>query len=77
MKSRVLNNNNNNNASQNIWDQMALMTDEQRDDALLFLECNTEELAGLSDGQCIQAVANGHNLLDYLFTIKLNIVVIQ
>ena len=29
---------------------VAAMTDEQRDDTLVFLECNTEELAGLTDG---------------------------
>ena len=43
---------------------MVAMTDEQRDDALVFLECNTEELAGLPDGCGIQAVANVCNLLD-------------
>ena len=35
---------------------VATMTDEQRDNALVFLECNTEELAGLPDGCGIQAV---------------------
>ena len=45
---------------------VAAMTDEQRDDALVFLECNTEELAGLPDGCGIQAIANARNLLDYL-----------
>ena len=29
---------------------VAVMTDEQRDNALVFLECNTEELTGLPDG---------------------------
>ena len=48
------------------------MTDEQRDNALVFLECNTEELAGLPDGRGIQAVANVKNLLDYLTTIEPN-----
>ena len=48
------------------------MLDEQRDDALVFLECNTEELAGLPDGCGIQAVANVRNLLDYLPTIDPN-----
>ena len=47
---------------------VAAMTDEQRDDALVFLEYNTEELAGKPDGCGIQAVANVHNLLDYLPT---------
>ena len=41
---------------------VAAMTDEQRDDALVFLECNTEELVGLPDGHGIQAVANVRNL---------------
>ena len=54
-----------------------VMTDEQRDNALVFLECNTEELAGLPDGRGIQAVANVHNLLDYLPTIEPNAGVIQ
>ena len=30
---------------------VASMTEEQKDDALVFLECNTEELAGLPNGQ--------------------------
>ena len=47
------------------------MTDEQRDDALVFLECNTEELAGLPNGRGIQANAKVLNLLDYLPTIEL------
>ena len=29
---------------------IASMTEEQKDDTLVFLECNTEELAGLPDG---------------------------
>ena len=53
-------------------DTVAAMTDEQRDNALVFLECNTEELAGLPDGRGIQAVANDCNLLDYLPTIEPN-----
>ena len=47
---------------------VASMNEEQKDDALVFLECNTEELAGLPDGQGIQAVANVRTLLDYLPT---------
>ena len=47
---------------------VAAMTDEQRDNALVFLECSTEELVGLPDGCGIQAVANVCNLLDYLPT---------
>ena len=42
------------------------MTDEQKDGALVFLECNTEELAGLPDGRGMQAVANVRTLLVYL-----------
>ena len=52
---------------------VASMTDEQRDNALVFLKCNTEELAGLPDGRGIQAVANVQNLLDYLPTIEPNV----
>ena len=51
---------------------VAAMTDEQRDDTLVFLKCNTEELAGLPDGRGIQAVANIRNLLDYLLIIEPN-----
>ena len=47
---------------------IAAITDEQRGNALVFLECNTEELAGLPDKHGIQAVANVRNLLDYLTT---------
>ena len=49
---------------------VAALLDEQRDNALVFLECDTEELAGLPDGRGIQAVANVRNLLDYLPTIE-------
>ena len=51
---------------------VAAMTDEQRDNALVFLDCNTEELAGLPDWCGIQAIANVHNFLDYLPTIEPN-----
>ena len=51
---------------------LAAMTNEQRNDALVFLECNTEELGGLPDGCGIQAVANVRNLLEYLPTIEPN-----
>ena len=47
---------------------VASMNEEQKDNALIFLECNTEELAGLPDGKGIQAVANVRTLLDYLPT---------
>ena len=47
---------------------LAAMTDEQRDNALVFLNHNTEELAGLPNGRGIQAVANVRNLLDFLPT---------
>ena len=40
---------------------VAAMLDEQRDNTLVFLECNTEELAGLPDGRGIQAIANVRN----------------
>ena len=49
---------------------MAAMLYEQRDNALVFLEYNTEELAGLPDGRGIQAIANLRNLLNYLPTVK-------
>ena len=45
---------------------VASMSEEQKDDALVFLKCNTEELAGLPDVQGMQAVANVHTLLNYL-----------
>ena len=51
---------------------VASMREEQKDDALFFLKCNTEELAGLPDGQGMQAVANACTLLDYLPTIEPN-----
>ena len=46
------------------------MTEEQKDDTLVFLKCNTEELAGLPNGQGMQAVANVCTLLDCLPTIE-------
>ena len=39
---------------------------EQRDNATCFLDCSTEELAGLPDGQDIQAMFKTCILLDYL-----------
>ena len=48
------------------------MSEEQKDNALIFLECNTEELAGLPDGQGMQAFVNVCKLLDYLPTIEPN-----
>ena len=92
-------NTNNSNNSQNIWDQMAIISqltlcnilngrnnlgtpelraavasisEEQKDDALVLLKSNTEELAGLPDGQGMQAVANVCTLLDYLPKIEPN-----
>ena len=47
---------------------VASMSEEQKDDALVFLECSTEELAGLPNGWGMQAVANVCTLLDYLPT---------
>ena len=48
------------------------MSEEQKDNALVFLECNMEELAGLPDGQGMQAVTNVRTLLDYLPTFEPN-----
>ena len=48
---------------------VASMSEEQKDDALVFLKFNTEELVGLHDGQGMQAIANVCTLLDYLLTI--------
>ena len=45
---------------------VASMSEEQKDDALVFLEYNNEELAGLPDILGMQAVANVCTLLDYL-----------
>ena len=49
------------------------MSEEQKDNVLVFLECNTEELAGLPNGRGIQAVANCCSLVDYLPTLELNV----
>ena len=51
---------------------VASLTSEQRENAFCFLECSTEELAGLPDGQGIQAMVNVRTLLDYLPIIELN-----
>ena len=51
---------------------VASMTEEQKDDACVFLECNTRELGGLSEGQGMQAVANVCILLYYLPKIEHN-----
>ena len=51
---------------------VASMSEEQKDDALVFLKCNTEELSGLPYGCGMQAVANVHILLDYLPIIEPN-----
>ena len=48
------------------------MTDEQKDNTLVFLDCNTEELSGPPDGREIQAIAYVKDLLDYLPTIEPN-----
>ena len=45
---------------------VAVLTNEQWDDAVCCLMHETEELAGLPDGQGIQSVANVCTLLDYL-----------
>ena len=52
---------------------VASMSEEQKDDALVFLECNNEELAGTPDGQGMQAVANVRKLLDYLPTRRMTL----
>ena len=52
---------------------VASMSEEQKSEALVFLECNTEELAGLPDGQGMKAVANVRTMLDYLPTIEPNV----
>ena len=51
---------------------VASMSEEQKDNVLVFLECNTEELAGLPNGRGIQANANCRSLLDYLPTLRPN-----
>ena len=51
---------------------VASMSEEQMDNVLVFLECNTEELAGLPNGRGIQAVANCCSLLEYLPTLEPN-----
>ena len=45
---------------------VASLTSEQRDNAIIFLKCSTEELAGLPGGQGIQAIVNVRTLLDHL-----------
>lgn len=52
---------------------VAVMSDEQRDNTLVFLECNTEELVGLPDGRGTQIVTNVRTLLDYLPTFEPNV----
>ena len=47
---------------------VASMSEEQKDNALVFLECNMEELAGLPNGQGMQAIVNVRLLLEYLST---------
>ena len=49
---------------------VASMSEEQKDNVLVFLECNTKELAGLPNGRGIQAVAKCCLLLDYLPSIS-------
>ena len=43
---------------------VAYLTSEQRDNVIFFLEWSTKELAGLPDGQGIQAMVNVCTLLD-------------
>ena len=49
---------------------VAALTSEQRDNTTCFLKCSTEELAGLPDGQGIQAMIIVHTFLDYLSIIE-------
>ena len=56
----------NNLGTPELKDGVAAITDQQRDYTLVFLEFNTEELAGLPNGCGIQAIANVRNLLNYL-----------
>ena len=51
---------------------VASMSEEQKDNVLVFLECDTKELAGLPNGCGIQAVANCCSLLNYLPTLEPN-----
>ena len=51
---------------------MTTIKDEQRDNALVYLEFRTDELAELPDGCRIQAVVIVRNLLDYFPTIEPN-----
>ena len=55
-----------------LWAAVASLSEEQKNDALVFLECNTEKLAGLPDGQGMQAIVFVLTLLDYLPTIEPN-----
>ena len=48
------------------------LTNEKQNNSICFLMHETEEFAGLPDGQGIQAVANVCYLLDYLLTIEPN-----
>ena len=51
---------------------VASLTNEQRNNAIFFLEYSTKELAGLPDVQGIQAMINVRTLLDYLPKIEPN-----
>ena len=51
---------------------IATLTSEQRDNTIFFLDCSIEELAGLNDGQCTQAMVYVHNFLDFLPTVDPN-----
>ena len=50
---------------------VASIGEEQKDNALVFLECNMEELDGLPNKFGVQAVANTCTLLDNLPTASL------
>ena len=52
---------------------VAALKNEQQDDKVCFFMPEAEDLAGLSNGQDIQATANVCTLLDYLPTITLEL----
>lgn len=49
------------------------MSEEQKDNVLVFLECNTEELAGLPNGRGIQAIANCCSLVTTFLQLLFNL----
>ena len=49
---------------------IASMTKVHKDNVLVFLECNTEKLAGFPNGHGVQAIANTCKLVDYLLLLE-------